>query len=176
MIGTAGFLWRGFGRALIRVVVPILCVEGVRMPLMLALISEAEWPGLQTALYVIAAVVCGWIPALLALRARRENGFATAWDLASGERVLSAEGHEDFARDLVFSPDGTTLAYLAMRTGNPHYLAMLEQAEQAGHARQCAGFIFDQDGDNVTHQAAPLFLFSGDMCISWCPLPASIIG
>jgi uncharacterized RDD family membrane protein YckC len=58
------------------------------MPLMLALISEPEWTGFQTAMYVIAAIVCGWIPALLALRARRENGFATVWDLASGTRVV----------------------------------------------------------------------------------------
>jgi uncharacterized RDD family membrane protein YckC len=78
----------GFGRGLIRIVIPILCVEGVRMPLMLALISDADWTGLQTALYVIAAVICGWIPGLLALRARRENGFATVWDHASGTRVV----------------------------------------------------------------------------------------
>ena len=31
-----------------------------------ALISDAQWTGLQTAAYVLAAVVCGWIPALLA--------------------------------------------------------------------------------------------------------------
>jgi len=37
---------------------------------------------------VVAAIVCGWIPVLLALRARRENGFATVWELASGTRVL----------------------------------------------------------------------------------------
>jgi uncharacterized RDD family membrane protein YckC len=78
----------GFGRALIRVLIPILCVEGVRMPLMMALISDADWTGLQTAMFVIAFIVCGWIPALLALRARRENGFATVWDLASGTRVV----------------------------------------------------------------------------------------
>jgi uncharacterized RDD family membrane protein YckC len=78
----------GLGRALIRILIPILSVEGVRMPLMLALISDADWTGLQTAMYVVAAIVCGWIPALLALRARRENGFATVWDLASGTRVV----------------------------------------------------------------------------------------
>ena len=78
----------GIGRALIRILIPILCVEGVRMPLMMALISDADWTGLQTAMYVVAAIVCGWIPVLLALRARRENGFATVWDLASGTRVV----------------------------------------------------------------------------------------
>ncbi|MCP4594689.1 MAG: protein kinase [bacterium] len=77
----------GFGRALIRILIPILCCEGVRMPLMLALISDANWTGFQTAMYVLAAIGCGWIPGLLALTARRENGFATAWDLASGTRV-----------------------------------------------------------------------------------------
>ena len=58
------------------------------MPLMMALISDGDWTGLQTALYVVAAIVCGNIPFLLTLRARRENGFATAWDLASGTRVV----------------------------------------------------------------------------------------
>ncbi len=78
----------GMGRALVRIAIPILCVEGVRMPLMMALISDAEWTGLQTVIYVIAANVCGWIPVLLMLRARRENGFAAGWDLASGTRVV----------------------------------------------------------------------------------------
>jgi eukaryotic-like serine/threonine-protein kinase len=79
----------GFGRALLRVFIPILCVEGVRMPLSMAFISEAEWTGLQTAGFVVAAIVCGWIPALLALQTRRENGFATVWDRASGTRVIA---------------------------------------------------------------------------------------
>ncbi|MHC4089306.1 MAG: protein kinase domain-containing protein [Planctomycetota bacterium] len=78
----------GLGRALIRILIPILCVEGVRMPLMFALISDADWTGLQIAIYVVAACACPWIPVLLALRARRENGFATLWELASGTRVL----------------------------------------------------------------------------------------
>jgi len=59
------------------------------MPLMMALISDADLTGLQIALYfVVAANICGWIPVLLTLRARRENGFATVWDLASGTRVV----------------------------------------------------------------------------------------
>ncbi|MHC4140764.1 MAG: RDD family protein, partial [Planctomycetota bacterium] len=78
----------GVGRALIRIFIPIGCVEVVRMPLSMTFISEAEWTGLQTAGYVVAAIACGWIPALLALRARPDNGFATAWDLASGTRVV----------------------------------------------------------------------------------------
>jgi hypothetical protein len=78
----------GIGRALIRIFIPIVCVEGVRMPLMMALISDADWTGLQTAMYVVVTNICGWIPLLLILRARRENSFATVWDLVSGTRVV----------------------------------------------------------------------------------------
>jgi len=78
----------GLGRALIRILIPVLCCEGVRMPLMMALISTADWTGLQTAMYVLVACLCPWIPVLLALRANRENGFATVWELASGTRVI----------------------------------------------------------------------------------------
>jgi uncharacterized RDD family membrane protein YckC len=78
----------GIGRAFIRILIPILSVEGVRMPLMMASISGAEWTGLQTALFVGSAVLCGWIPVLLSLTARPGNGFATVWDLASGTRVV----------------------------------------------------------------------------------------
>ena len=78
----------GMARALIRILIPIACVEGVRMPLMMATISSVEWTALQVVWFVIAANVCGWIPVLLILRARRTNGFATAWDLASGTRVV----------------------------------------------------------------------------------------
>jgi hypothetical protein len=80
----------GLLRALIRIVIPIACAEGVRMPLMMALISDAVWTGFQTAMFVLAAIVCGAIPGLLAWRARRENDFATVWDLASGTRVVIA--------------------------------------------------------------------------------------
>lgn len=78
----------GISRALIRIFIPILCVEVVRMPLTMAFISDANWSGIQTALFVVTAVACGWIPVLLTLRARRENGFATFWDLASRTRVV----------------------------------------------------------------------------------------
>lgn len=77
----------GIGRALIRILIPILCVEGVRMPLMFAWISDADWTGLQVVGYVVAACVCPWIAVLLSLTARRENGHAAVWDLASGTRV-----------------------------------------------------------------------------------------
>jgi uncharacterized RDD family membrane protein YckC len=78
----------GFGRALIRILIPIGCVEGVRMPLTMAFISVPDWTGFQTAMYVLSYIVCPWIAVLLALTAKRENGFATVWEFASGTRVL----------------------------------------------------------------------------------------
>jgi eukaryotic-like serine/threonine-protein kinase len=79
----------GIGRALIRVLVPIGCIEGVRIPLTLALISDFEHlTGPQIVLFVVVANICGWIPVLLTLRARRKNGFAAVWDLVSGTRVV----------------------------------------------------------------------------------------
>jgi len=78
----------GIGRALIRILIPILCVEGVRIPLTMTFITDADWTGLQTVLFVVVANVCGWIPVLLTLRARRENGYTTVWDLVSGTRVV----------------------------------------------------------------------------------------
>jgi hypothetical protein len=78
----------GIGRALIRILIPIGCVEGVRMSLMMAFISGADWTGFQVMFFIGAAIICPWIAVLLALRARRENGFATVWDLASGTRVV----------------------------------------------------------------------------------------
>jgi uncharacterized RDD family membrane protein YckC len=78
----------GLGRGLVRSLLPILCVEGVRTPLTMAFISGTEWTGLDIALLVIIANVCGWIPMLLMIRARRENGFSTVWDLLSGTRVI----------------------------------------------------------------------------------------
>ena len=78
----------GVGRAFLRIFIPILSAEGVRMPLMMVLLPNADWTGFQTAVFVVATNVCGWIPILLLLRARQENGFATVWDLASGTRVV----------------------------------------------------------------------------------------
>jgi len=78
----------GIGRALIRILIPIVCVEGVRMPLMMASISGYDWTGLQVLWFVVAANICAWIPVVLVLRARRDNGFATVWDLLSGTRVV----------------------------------------------------------------------------------------
>jgi hypothetical protein len=78
----------GTVRALIRILIPVGCVEGVRMPLMMAFISDANWTGFQVLIFIAAAVICPWIAVLLTLSARRENGFATIWDLASGTRVV----------------------------------------------------------------------------------------
>jgi len=81
----------GLGRALLRILIPILCIEGVRMPLMMIFISATDINDLTWAeivLYSGAGFICPWIPILLTLRARRGNGFATVWDLVSGTRVV----------------------------------------------------------------------------------------
>jgi len=78
----------GVVRALVRILVPILTIEGVRMPIMLASISDYDVTGFQVLLLIVTANVCPWIPVLFTLRARPENGFATLWDLLSGTRVV----------------------------------------------------------------------------------------
>jgi uncharacterized RDD family membrane protein YckC len=79
----------GMGRALLRIVIPFACVEGVRIPLLMASISDFnQLTGPQIGLFVGITNACAWIPVLLTLRARRENGYATVWDLLSGTRVL----------------------------------------------------------------------------------------
>ena len=78
----------GIGRALIRILMPIGCIEGVRMPVMMASISDADLTSPQIVMFIVAANICAWIPVLLTLTARRENGFATVWDFASGTRVV----------------------------------------------------------------------------------------
>jgi eukaryotic-like serine/threonine-protein kinase len=78
----------GVGRAFLRIFIPILSVEGIRMPLSMVLLPNTDWTVLQSLTFIVIANVCGWIPALLTLTARRENGFATVWDLASGTRVI----------------------------------------------------------------------------------------
>jgi uncharacterized RDD family membrane protein YckC len=81
----------GVGRALIRVVLPILSIEGVRIPLLLTTISATRIDDMTTpeiVIYSAATALCPWIPVLLTLTARRANGFATVWDIASGTRVV----------------------------------------------------------------------------------------
>jgi eukaryotic-like serine/threonine-protein kinase len=81
----------GIGRALIRILIPILCIEGVRIPFLMATISATNINDLtwtHVLLYIGACNVCPWIPVLLILRERRESGFATVWDRISGTRVI----------------------------------------------------------------------------------------
>ncbi|MHC4640988.1 MAG: protein kinase domain-containing protein [Planctomycetota bacterium] len=78
----------GFGRALIRILIPIGLIEVIRNPLNMVLISGAEWTWIQAVIYTATANACAWIPVLLTWRVRRESGFATLWDLASGTRVV----------------------------------------------------------------------------------------
>lgn len=77
----------GFWRALLRIVIIIVCVEGVRIPLTMSFISTPYWSGLQTAMFVFACIFCGWIPGLLSFKACKENGYATLWEMISGTRV-----------------------------------------------------------------------------------------
>jgi hypothetical protein len=81
----------GIGRALIRIAVPVLSVEVVRIPILLATITATHidaMTGMEVAIYSGTAALCPWIPVLLSLTARRSNGFATPWDVLSGTRVV----------------------------------------------------------------------------------------
>ena len=81
----------GLVRGLIRILVPLLCCEGVRIPLLLASIRVSEINDMTTfhvVLFFVASFGCPCVPILLMLRARRENGFATGWDRLSGTRVV----------------------------------------------------------------------------------------
>jgi uncharacterized RDD family membrane protein YckC len=81
----------GFVRALVRIVIPILCIEGVRIPLLLATISARtvdEWGGMDTLYQIGISNVTPWLAVLLAWCARRDNGFATVWDRLTGTRVI----------------------------------------------------------------------------------------
>ncbi|MBE7504259.1 MAG: serine/threonine protein kinase [Verrucomicrobiales bacterium] len=81
----------GFPRALLRIVLIILAAECVRIPFLLATFSAGSFEELTSKevwLYIGASNVCPWIPPLLTLTARRENGFATLWDLLTGTRVV----------------------------------------------------------------------------------------
>jgi uncharacterized RDD family membrane protein YckC len=106
----------GIGRALIRIVVPILCIEVIRIPILLATISPnpinqlaLTWP--EIAVYMGTAYTFPWIPVLASFRARRENGFATLWDLASGTRVvIKPEGALRQSIEPAAPPDETTEA------------------------------------------------------------------
>ena len=78
----------GLGRALLRVIIPIVFIESVRIPLTVATLPEGEWSSLNVLLLVGLSILCPWVVALLWITARRRNGFATVWDLATGTRVV----------------------------------------------------------------------------------------
>lgn len=78
----------GIGRSLVRVAIPIALIEAIRIPLSLAMLPQGDWSSMQVLLFVGLSVVCPWAVALLWIPARRSNGFATAWDLATGTRVV----------------------------------------------------------------------------------------
>jgi uncharacterized RDD family membrane protein YckC len=81
----------GLLRALIRILVPVVFIEGVRIPFLLATMSATrinDMTTLEIVFYSAATSICPLIPILLMLRARRENRFAAIWDIVSGTRVV----------------------------------------------------------------------------------------
>jgi eukaryotic-like serine/threonine-protein kinase len=81
----------GVGRALLRILVIMGSIEFVRIPVLLAMFARAgtgQIGGFHVLTYNIVTEVCPWIPVLFVLKARRENGFSTLWDRASGTRVI----------------------------------------------------------------------------------------
>ena len=81
----------GMGRALVRILIPILGIEILRVPFLLATIPITafnEWTPTHTLLYIGASNVCPWLAVLLTLSARPANGYATVWDLITRTRVV----------------------------------------------------------------------------------------
>ena len=81
----------GIGRGFLRIFIPVLSVEGVRIPLLLATISATHVNELTTfeiLIYLAATSFCPLIPIVLTLRANREKNYTTVWDLLSGTRVV----------------------------------------------------------------------------------------
>ncbi|MEL6904154.1 MAG: RDD family protein, partial [Planctomycetota bacterium] len=84
----------GLLRALARIAVPIGFIEAIRIPLLLVFLSASdmsEWTVGQTLLHIGISNVAPWAVVLLGANARRENGFATAWDRITGTRVIVAQ-------------------------------------------------------------------------------------
>jgi len=109
----------GPGRALLRILLPVLGVEGIRIPIVLTFITATTINDLTTAeivVYSAATSLCPLIPILFTLKARRENRFATLWDMLSGTRV-------------VVNPKGTLRAAIEPAT---RLSDSLEDAEQIG--------------------------------------------
>lgn len=81
----------GMVRALIRIAILMLFVEGFRFSLMMLTLSPDDFKtmtGLQAFYFIGASILCPWIGVLLTLGARHENGFATVWDRVTGTRVV----------------------------------------------------------------------------------------
>ena len=81
----------GLGRAFLRIFIPILSVEGVRIPFLLLAISATQINDLTTleiVFYSGATTICPLFPILLMLNARPRNAYATLWDRISGTRVV----------------------------------------------------------------------------------------
>ncbi len=78
----------GVGRALLRIAIPIALIEGIRVPLCIATLPDGEWAALNVMLFIGLSIFTPWVAALLWIPAGRSNGFATAWDLATGTRVV----------------------------------------------------------------------------------------
>ncbi|MEM9553418.1 MAG: protein kinase [Acidobacteriota bacterium] len=82
----------GLLRALVRIVVPLALVEGVRIPILLATIdarSLDQLTGREGLIYTLVTTFAPWgVAVVLGLFARPANGFAAPWDLLSGTRVV----------------------------------------------------------------------------------------
>ena len=78
-------------RAWIRIAVPLLSTEAVRLPLLFSFITATRPEELtfwQVMLYIGLATACPWVPILLERIFRRAGGHVTPWDLLSGTRVI----------------------------------------------------------------------------------------
>lgn len=99
----------GIGRALIRILVPILSIEAIRIPLLMRFIYATHIDELTTfeiVIYSAASSLCPLIPLLFLLTAQRETGFTTVWDLASGTRVvIKPEGTVRPLNELTIQPE-----------------------------------------------------------------------
>ncbi|MCA9311715.1 MAG: protein kinase, partial [Phycisphaerales bacterium] len=78
----------GLSRALLRIVIPFAAIELLRVPLSVMLMPDGEWGPVHSLIIIGLSIACPWIVALLWLTARPGNGMATAWDLATGTRVV----------------------------------------------------------------------------------------
>ncbi len=79
-------------RAWIRIAVPLLSTEAVRVPLVFTFISATRVEELtfwQIMSYIGLAIVCPWVPILLDWIFRRAGSQATLWDRLSGTRVVA---------------------------------------------------------------------------------------